>query len=212
MFWLFALFRSLVGVGEASYSCVAPTIIGDLYRGEMRTRMLAVFIFAIPVGCGLGFILGASISTAFSDWRWALRVTPALGILSLLLLIIFVDEPERGKSEGMDKISSTTTFSSDILYLVKKLVILNRVSLFACLVNQIFLCYATKVRLLCWQHLVSRLHNFCLEVYASFFYGLESVSALLSFFFQGLSWWVPTFIGYALKSKVPTESEQTNDQ
>ncbi len=54
MFWLFALLRGLVGVGEASYSCVAPTIIGDLYHGDMRTRMLAVFNLAIPVGCGLG--------------------------------------------------------------------------------------------------------------------------------------------------------------
>ncbi|EEC10282.1 conserved hypothetical protein [Ixodes scapularis] len=52
-FGWFAVLRALVGVGEASYSTVAPTVIGDLFAGPMRTRMLAVFYFAIPVGrCG----------------------------------------------------------------------------------------------------------------------------------------------------------------
>jgi len=44
------LLRCLVGVGEASYSCVAPTIIADMYKGDMRTRMLALFNIAIPLG------------------------------------------------------------------------------------------------------------------------------------------------------------------
>jgi MFS family permease len=44
------LLRGLVGVGEASYSCVAPTIIADLYTDTMRTRMLALFNIAIPLG------------------------------------------------------------------------------------------------------------------------------------------------------------------
>ena len=49
-FWLFVLLRALVGIGEASYSTIAPTIIADLFAKEMRTRMLMVFYFAIPVG------------------------------------------------------------------------------------------------------------------------------------------------------------------
>jgi MFS family permease len=44
------LLRSLVGVGEASYSCVAPTIIADMYKNDMRTRMLALFNIAVPLG------------------------------------------------------------------------------------------------------------------------------------------------------------------
>ena len=50
MFWLFMIMRGLVGVGEASYSTIAPTIIADLFVKEMRTKMLAIFYFAIPVG------------------------------------------------------------------------------------------------------------------------------------------------------------------
>lgn len=49
-FWLLLLTRGLVGVGEASYSTIAPTVIADLYVKGKRTNMLSIFYFAIPVG------------------------------------------------------------------------------------------------------------------------------------------------------------------
>lgn len=49
-FYVFALFRGLVGIGEASYSTIAPTLISDLFVGNVRSKMLAFFYFAIPVG------------------------------------------------------------------------------------------------------------------------------------------------------------------
>lgn len=50
----FLTFRALVGIGEASYSTLAPTIISDLFISNIRSKMLALFYFAIPVGSGLG--------------------------------------------------------------------------------------------------------------------------------------------------------------
>jgi MFS family permease len=49
-FWPFLCMRALVGVGEASYSTIAPTIISDLFVGDTRSKFLALFYFAIPVG------------------------------------------------------------------------------------------------------------------------------------------------------------------
>lgn len=49
-FWWFLILRGVVGIGEASYSTIAPTVIADLFTGDMRTRMLSFFYFAIPVG------------------------------------------------------------------------------------------------------------------------------------------------------------------
>ena len=49
-FWAFIMLRGLVGVGEASYSTIAPTIIADLFSHDSRTKMLMIFYFAIPVG------------------------------------------------------------------------------------------------------------------------------------------------------------------
>ena len=42
--------RALVGIGEASYTTIAPTILSDLFVKEMRSKALAIFYFAIPVG------------------------------------------------------------------------------------------------------------------------------------------------------------------
>ena len=44
------VFRGLVGIGEASYSTVAPTIIADFFPVERRLRMLSIFYLAIPIG------------------------------------------------------------------------------------------------------------------------------------------------------------------
>ncbi|XP_053121587.1 protein spinster homolog 1 [Hemicordylus capensis] len=98
-FWLLLLTRGLVGVGEASYSTIAPTIIADLFLGNRRSRMLSIFYFAIPVGSGLGYIVGSKVKDVADDWHWALRVTPGLGVLALLLLVTVVREPPRGALE-----------------------------------------------------------------------------------------------------------------
>ncbi|XP_032447128.1 protein spinster homolog 3 isoform X4 [Lynx canadensis] len=48
--WLFFLSRGVVGTGSASYSTIAPTILGDLFVRDQRTRVLAIFYIFIPVG------------------------------------------------------------------------------------------------------------------------------------------------------------------
>ncbi|KAM5152524.1 protein spinster homolog 1 [Mantella aurantiaca] len=118
---LFLFTRGLVGVGEASYSTIAPTIIADLFVSDQRTRMLSFFYIAIPVGCGLGYIAGSQVtSVAGGDWHWALRVTPGLGLIALLLLIFFVKEPPRGAVERKSERSlAQTSWISDVKELLK---------------------------------------------------------------------------------------------
>uniref|UniRef100_A0A8C1YTQ4 Protein spinster homolog 1 n=1 Tax=Cyprinus carpio TaxID=7962 RepID=A0A8C1YTQ4_CYPCA len=99
-FWALLLTRGLVGVGEASYSTIAPTIIADLFVKEMRTNMLSIFYFAIPVGSGLGYIVGSKVNDVAGDWHWALRVTPSLGLVAVILLFFVVQEPKRGAIEA----------------------------------------------------------------------------------------------------------------
>ena len=42
--------RLLVGVGEASYATIAPTMIADLFPIKNRLRMLSIFYIAMPLG------------------------------------------------------------------------------------------------------------------------------------------------------------------
>jgi len=99
-FWAFLFFRALVGVGEASYSTIAPAIISDLFTKDSRSRVLALFYFAIPVGTGLGYMIGSEVAANTSDWRWGLRVTPFMGLFALILIVFFMVDPERGLAEG----------------------------------------------------------------------------------------------------------------
>ncbi|CAH1116879.1 unnamed protein product [Phaedon cochleariae] len=106
-FWWFMLFRAMVGVGEASYSTIAPTIISDYFIGDVRSKMLALFYFAIPVGSGMGYIVGSETAKAVGQWQWALRVTPALGLVAVLLIVFVLEDPERGQSECSGHIEAT---------------------------------------------------------------------------------------------------------
>jgi len=49
-FVIFILLRAIVGIGEACYSTIAPTIIADLFADDTRTAAISIFYIAIPVG------------------------------------------------------------------------------------------------------------------------------------------------------------------
>ncbi|XP_044730370.1 protein spinster isoform X2 [Chrysoperla carnea] len=117
-FRFFMLFRAMVGIGEASYSTIAPTIISDMYVHSVRSKMLALFYFAIPVGSGLGYIVGSETARLAGQWQYALRVTPVLGITAAVLIIFVLKEPERGESEGASELRVTSWFT-DIKALCK---------------------------------------------------------------------------------------------
>jgi len=97
---IFLFWRGAVGIGEASYSTIAPAIIADLFTGKRRSYMLTVFYIAIPVGGGLGYGVASVAMAVFGDWRWAFRLTPVGGLASCLLLFFLLKEPKRGEAEG----------------------------------------------------------------------------------------------------------------
>ncbi|XP_026184777.1 protein spinster homolog 3 isoform X1 [Mastacembelus armatus] len=119
-FWLLVLLRGLVGVGEASYSTIAPTIIGDLFVGGKRSIVICVFYIFIPVGSGLGYIIGGGSATLTGDWRWALRVTPILGVVGLVLLVFLCPHPPRGAAETHGEgVTGDSSYLEDIKHLLK---------------------------------------------------------------------------------------------
>lgn len=84
------LTRCLVGVGEAAYGPVAPSMLSDLYPISRRGKIMALFYIAIPVGSALGFVIGGQIEKLFG-WRMAFLVT--FGGLLLGLSCFFMPEP-----------------------------------------------------------------------------------------------------------------------
>ncbi|KAF1378892.1 hypothetical protein PFLUV_G00195220 [Perca fluviatilis] len=120
-FWLLMLLRAMVGIGEASYSTIAPTIIGDLFVGNQRSAMICVFYLCIPVGSGLGYITGAGVANLTGDWRWALTITPILGVVGLFLLVFLCPNPPRGAAETQGEgVTGQSSYKEDVKYLLKK--------------------------------------------------------------------------------------------
>src|SRR5262249_42772688 len=91
--------RSAIGVGEAGFGGVAPTLISDLFPKEKRGRMLAYFYVAIPVGSALGFLLGGWVGEHYG-WRQAFFIAGAPGLL-LGLLAFGMAEPPGGAGDGV---------------------------------------------------------------------------------------------------------------
>ncbi len=95
--------RALLGVGEACYATIAPSIIADLFRKEERGRKLALFYLATPVGSALGYILGGFIGQEFG-WRAVFLCGGLPGILFALLAFLMI-EPARGGHDDEPKLA-----------------------------------------------------------------------------------------------------------
>jgi predicted MFS family arabinose efflux permease len=93
-FALLLLARAVIGVGEASYVVITPSVLSDLYPPERRGRALAIFYAAIPAGTALGYMLGGAVGETLG-WRAAFFIAGAPGAL-LGLSLLALPEPRRG--------------------------------------------------------------------------------------------------------------------
>src|SRR6266849_9745019 len=94
--WLLVA-RAVIGVGEASYAVVTPSLLSDCYPAERRAQVLGIFYAAIPIGSALGYIVGGVIGEAHG-WRAAFFVAGAPGA-ALAFLLLFLTEPARGAQD-----------------------------------------------------------------------------------------------------------------
>lgn len=108
-FALLLLARAVIGIGEAGYASVAPAVISDLFPRSRRTRMLAFFYVALPVGAAAGFGIGGWVGEHYS-WHAAFFVGGIPG-LALAAMSLLLPEPRRGATEeiaGPEKIPFRT--------------------------------------------------------------------------------------------------------
>ena len=84
-FYTILIARSLTGVGEASFMCMASTVIDFVAPVESRSTWLACFYVAIPAGYAMGNVLGAGIASVGS-WRYTFIGESVISILLVLSL------------------------------------------------------------------------------------------------------------------------------
>jgi MFS family permease len=95
------LFRhTIVGIGEASYAAIAPTLIADSFPMAKRGRMLSIFYVGLPFGTAAGYLVGGYFSHLYG-WRAPFMVAGTPGFL-LALVLWFLPEPARGQSDHLE--------------------------------------------------------------------------------------------------------------
>ena len=115
-FAILIAFRVFVGVGEASYATISPSLISDSYGPAKRNNALTIFYVAIPVGAALGTIIGGFIAAKWG-WRHAFIWAGAPGLFLALVMLPFADLT-RGQAEGKTAEAAKRPSVRDIVNLV----------------------------------------------------------------------------------------------
>lgn len=84
-FWHIFLARLGVGIGEAGGVAPSYALIGDYFPSSQRATALSIYSLGIPIGSGLGVLMGGYIA-ATVDWRTAFF---AVGLCGLVIVPLF---------------------------------------------------------------------------------------------------------------------------
>ena len=83
-------------------------MICDLFKKENHVLVMSVFMLAMPLGAGLGFLAGGKMVEFANSmgwtggWQWSLRATPPLAAVCIILLLFVMPlNIPRGHSEGI---------------------------------------------------------------------------------------------------------------
>lgn len=113
-FGTLAFYRIGVGIGEASATPAAFSLLSDYFSPKHRTTALAVYSSGVYIGSGIGIFLGGVILDSWSGlypdtslaplqlkgWHVAFFVVGLPGLL-MALWVWTLKEPKRGQSEGL---------------------------------------------------------------------------------------------------------------
>jgi MFS family permease len=135
------LARVGVAIGEAGGTPPSNSIIADYFKPRSRAAALSLFATGVTIGSALSNYFGGPIARNLNgpalqrkftewDWQWALSLTDwsqvegwrvafvvvgAPGVIIGLLTLLTVEEPPRGYSDPLGKISTERTGLKDTL-------------------------------------------------------------------------------------------------
>lgn len=91
--------RMVVGFGEAGGVPPSYALITDSFPPGRRGVAFGIYNLGPPIGAALGIAFGASIAAMF-DWRDAFIAIGIVGVITSILLRLFMREPARGANDG----------------------------------------------------------------------------------------------------------------
>jgi MFS family permease len=131
-------FRVGVGIGEATASPAAFSLLSDYFAPSQRATVIAIYSAGLPIGAGLGLFIGGLVLESWKlwypdvsgapfglkGWQVAFFVVGLPGII-FALLVAKLKEPPRGISEGLHASNHPTPFRESFKELVALLPVAN---------------------------------------------------------------------------------------
>ncbi len=104
-FWHIFLARLGVGIGEAGGVAPSYALIGDYFPSERRATALSVYSLGIPIGSGLGVLMGGYIA-ATVDWRTAFFTVGLAGVVIAPIFKLLVRDKAKTEAPAQDMLEA----------------------------------------------------------------------------------------------------------
>jgi predicted MFS family arabinose efflux permease len=112
-----AIARVIVGVGEASASPSAYSMISDVFPPERRSSAIAIYNSGASIGIFAGMALGGVLNDALG-WRNAFLVVGLPGVLLALVVRFWLPEPRRGVADALEDSGEQPALREVLRYLL----------------------------------------------------------------------------------------------
>lgn len=111
------IFRALQGIGAGGVMPISVTLVGDIYTLEERGRMQGVFSGVWGIASLVGPIVGGLVTDALS-WRWIFFFTLPFGVVSGIMMQLFLREPAVRKEHKLDILGTLILTTAVMMLLI----------------------------------------------------------------------------------------------
>jgi len=101
-FFQVSITRAFVGVGEATLTPSALSMLSEVFSSTKRGFASAIFYLGLPVGTFVSFLLAASLGSKFG-WRGCFFLMGVVGVTAIAFLLMLKDRRENHKDKPKDK-------------------------------------------------------------------------------------------------------------
>lgn len=115
--------RFFVGVAESALSPAVYSLLADYFCPDQRATVFSIYASGIFLGIGLAFLGGGSVAQTY-DWRTALMVVGAPGILLAIVGWFVIKELPRGITQGGDRYDFEQPMAEVLRYILRKKTVL----------------------------------------------------------------------------------------
>jgi DHA2 family multidrug resistance protein len=103
--------RILQGIAGGGLQPVTQAMLVDTFPPQTRGQALAVFGLTLILAPAIGPLLGGVITDSFS-WHWIFLINVPIGLVALLLVQSFVDEPAKLRRDRQKRLAKGLRFDS----------------------------------------------------------------------------------------------------